>query len=98
MGMALAIFHAFELEPVGVEEEHRIVVVIIFAGGIDDDHTFLLEKCLKRIDILAAARRERIVVEADIALAMPTLRSAIIGGRDPEAGIAVRPADRLLIF
>jgi hypothetical protein len=95
--MALAIFHAFELEAVWVEEEYGVVVVVIFAGGIDDDDAFLFEEGLERVDILAAAQLKRIVVEADVALAMLALLAAT-GGSDPEPGLAIRPADRVIIF
>ena len=32
----LAVLHAFELHAVGIEKEHGVIVVVIFAGGIDD--------------------------------------------------------------
>ena len=32
----LAVLHAFELHAVGIEKEHDVIVVVIFAGGIDD--------------------------------------------------------------
>ena len=44
LGMMLAIAHAFELDAVGIEEEHREVVVVIFVGRIDDGVAELFPK------------------------------------------------------
>lgn len=57
---------------------------------IDDAHALAFEIDLQRIDILPVAQLEGVVVKADIADAMclPPL-----GGRDPEARLAVGPAD-----
>ncbi len=52
--MALAPLHAFELEPVGIEEKHRVVVVIVLARRIDDLAPQLLQEGLQVVDVLAA--------------------------------------------
>src|SRR5690349_21574694 len=62
-GVVLAIFHAFELEPVGIAEEHGVIIVIILSRRIDDRDVVVLEKFLERIDILAATQLESIVME-----------------------------------
>ena len=55
-------------------------------------------KACKRIDVLAAAQLERVVVEADIADAVLVLAALGIGRADPEPRLAVGPADRVVVF
>ena len=66
----LAVAHAFELHAVGVEEEDGVIVVVIFAGRIDDGGAEFLHEGLQRIDIVAAAELEGVMVKADIAVAV----------------------------
>src|SRR5258707_414403 len=96
--MALAVFHAFEPEPVGIEKEDGIVVIIILSGRIDDFRAGLFKEIPKRIDILAASELKSIMVKADIAGAMFVFQAFLIGGTDPEPRLAIRPADRIVIF
>src|SRR4051812_928073 len=94
----LTILHALELQPVGVEEEHGVIIVIILASRVDDLSPELLQEAVKLVDVAAAAHLEGIVVEADVAdagLVLPALR---IGLANPEARLPVRPADRVLVF
>jgi len=44
--------HALQLEPVRIEAIHRIVVIVIRARRIGDDHAVLLQEGLQFIDIL----------------------------------------------
>ena len=53
---------------------------------------------MKRIDILAASELKSIMMKPDIAGAMLVLQALLIGGTDPEPGLAIRPADRVVIF
>ena len=96
--MALAIAHGFELHAVGVEEEHGVIVVVIFAGRIDNFGALLLEKGLQSVHVLTAPETEGVMVEADIALAVWVLPALRIGGGDPEQGLAVRPAHHALVL
>ena len=96
--VALAIAHAFELHAVRVEEEHGVIVVVIFAGRIDDGGALLFQKGLQRIDIVPAAQAKRVMVKADIALAVFVLLAFRVGGGDPEQRLAVGPAHHAFIF
>ena len=78
--MLLAVAHAFELHAVGIEKEHGVIVVVIFAGGIDDLGALLFQIGLQRIDILPAAQAEGVMVKADIALAVFVLLAFGVGG------------------
>src|SRR5262245_1273168 len=96
--MALSVFHAFKLETIRIEKEHGIIVVIIFAGWIDDGGAKLVQEVLQRIHVSAAAQLEGIVVEADVADAVFAFATVRIGGADPESCLAIGPADRILVF
>ena len=56
------------------------------------------QEILQRVDILAAAELERIVVETDVAHAVFALAPIGVGRTDPEARLAVGPANRVLVF
>src|SRR5882672_1826193 len=84
-----------ELDPVGGEKEHGVVVVIIFVGRIDDAHALAFEKGLQGVDIPAVAQLEGIVMQAEVADAVCL---AALGRRDPVARLAVGPADRVGIL
>ena len=49
--MTFAVAHAFELHAVRIEKEHRVIIVVILAGGIDDGGAPLIQIRLQRIDI-----------------------------------------------
>src|SRR6185437_15784932 len=51
LGGQLAVLHALELEAVGIEEEHGVVVLVVLVGRVDDLHLLLLEEGLQRIDV-----------------------------------------------
>src|SRR4051812_39646629 len=90
-----AVLHALQLDSIGIEEEHGVVVLVILVGRIDDPHLLLFEEGLQRIDVAAAAQLEGVMMQADIAdlVFLPSL-----GRGDPVAGLAVGPADRLRIL
>src|SRR5690348_7680877 len=96
--VAFAVFHAFQLEPVGIEEEHRIVVVIMLASRVNDGCAEFEQEGLQVIYIPAATQLERIVMEAYIAYAELVRATLSIGRADPEPRLAVGPADRVLVF
>src|SRR6266511_3363848 len=87
------VHHALELHPVGVGEVHRVIaVVVILAGRIDHRHTVLGEESAEFVHVLSARQLERIVMEADVALAVLVLLAARVGLGDPEQRLAVAPA------
>ena len=90
----LAVLHALELEAIGVEEEHGIVVLVILVGRVDDLHLLLLEESLQRIDVLSIAQLEGVMVQADVT---DLVLLAALGLGDPVAGLAVGPADRAAV-
>jgi hypothetical protein len=94
----LAPLHAFELQPVGVEEEHRVIVVVILACGIDDFGAEVLEEALQIIDIPAAPQLKRVVVKADVTDAVFALLALGVRRADPEPRLAVGPPDGVVIF
>src|SRR5215475_10047758 len=94
-GRQFAVLHAFELDAIGVEEEHRIVVLIVLVGRIDDANALALEEGLQSVDILPVAQLEGVVVQADIADAVGL---AALSGSNPVASLAVGPANGVGIF
>ena len=98
MFRALAPLHALELQPVGVEEEHGVIVVVVLIGGVDDLRAELLQEALQVVDVLAAAQLKRVVVEADVADAMLVLSPFGVRRPDPEARLAAGPADGVRVF
>ena len=72
--------HAFELQAVGVQEEHGVIVVVVLAGRIDDFGAQLLHEILQRVDVLAAAQFEPDVVQADVAEAILVLLALRVRG------------------
>src|SRR5262249_55204093 len=79
-------------------EIHRVIaVVVIFPGRIDDRHLVRGEELPERVHIGAARELERVVVEADVALAMLSLFSLRVGGGDPAQRLAVAPAGHVCI-
>jgi len=89
--MALAVAHAFELHAVGIKKEHRVIVIVIFAGWIDEGRALLFQIGLQRIDIGAAPQAKGVVVEADIALPVCVPLAFGVGCGDPEQRVAVGP-------
>ena len=85
------VLHAFELDAVRVEEEHRIVVLVVFVGRVDDANGLALEEGLQGVDVLPVAQLEGIVVQADIA---DPIGLAALGAGDPVARLAIGPTDR----
>src|SRR5262245_40299065 len=67
LGGQFSVLHAFELDAVRVEEEHRVVILVIVVGRVDDAHALALEKSLQGVDVLPVAQLEGVVVQADIA-------------------------------
>jgi len=98
MGVAFAVLHALQFQAVRIEEKHGIIVFVVFGGRIDDRYTEILEKGLQLIDIFAAAQLERIMVEADVADAVFVLLALGICWPNPESGIAIGPADCVLVL
>src|SRR5439155_8116476 len=95
------VHHALELHAVGIGEIDRIIrAAIIFAGRVDHIHAVLLEEGAERIHVPAARKLERIVVKADVTLAILALSPLRVSGRDPEQRLAVAPAGhvRVLVF
>ena len=86
-----AIFHAFELQPVGIQEEDGVVILVILTCRIDDGDAFLLQEGLQIVNILPAPQLEGVVVKADIADAMRVLLAFGVRLADPETGLAVGP-------
>src|SRR5687768_12502861 len=96
--MALAISHAFELQAIRVEEEHRVIIVVVFRGRINNGGTDFLEEALQSIHVLAASELKRIVMKTDVANAIFPLFALSIGRANPKSRLAVRPPDRILVF
>lgn len=44
LGGSFSVFHSLQFQTIGIQEEHRVVVVIIFRGRIDDGGTEFLAK------------------------------------------------------
>src|SRR5262245_20982434 len=86
----LTVFHALQLDAVGIEKEHGVAVLVVLVRRIDDLHALLIEPGLQGIDVLPVAQFEGIVVQTDVAYAVAL---AALGRRDPVARLAVRPAD-----
>src|SRR2546423_14358027 len=80
------VHHAFELHAIRIGEEHGVIVLVavVLAGRIEHRHAVLVEESAEIVDILAARQLERIVVEADVALAVLVLAAFCIGLGDPE--------------
>src|SRR5262245_48455399 len=57
-----AVLHALELQSVGIEEEHGVVVLVVLIRRIDNPDFLLLEEVLQRIDVLPVSQFEGIVV------------------------------------
>src|SRR4029077_14560416 len=90
-----------ELHAVRVGKIHGVVVAaVVLAGWIEHGHAILFQKGAERADIVAARKLERIVGEADIALAILVLPPLRVGGGDPEQGLAVAPPRhvRVVVF
>ena len=96
--VALAPFHAFEFHAVGIEKEYRVVVIVIFAGGIDDLNAALLQEGLQRTHVLPVPELKRIVMEADVAFAIFVFLALGVGRSDPKPRLAVGPTDHFRIF
>jgi hypothetical protein len=89
--------HAFEFHAVRIEKIDRVVgAVVLLAGRVDNRHAMLHEECAERVDVLTARQLERIMMEADVALAVLALAPLRIGLRDPERRLAVAPAGRVV--
>src|SRR5712691_8312163 len=79
----------------------RVVrAAVILAGRIDHIHAALFEERAKLVHVGAARELERIMVEADVALAILALLALRVGRGDPEQRLAVAPAGhvRVLVF
>ena len=97
--MAFTVFHSLELQTVGIKKEHCIVVVVIFSSSIYNLYTlFPRSKRLQSVHVLPATKLKSVVMETDITNAIPSLPALCIRRPDPEAGLAVRPANRIVIF
>jgi nucleotide-binding universal stress UspA family protein len=97
--VALIIIAALQLHAVRVGKIDRIVVTaIVFAGWIEHRHAVFLQKCAKRVDIIAAGEFKRIMVKPDIAFAVFSLSALCVGGCDPEQRLAVTPAGHVGII
>src|SRR3954470_16765782 len=95
----LAVFHPLQLQPVGVEEEHGIIVIVIFLSRIDNGGVQLvLQECLQLVHLLSAAELERIVMKSNITATVLVLLPLRIRRADPEQGLAVAPADGILVL
>src|SRR5262245_42652399 len=94
-GGQFAVLHAFELEAIRVDEEHRIVVLVVLVGRIDDANALALEEGLQSVDVLPVAQLEGVVVQADIADAVAL---TALGRSNPIAGLAVGPANGVGVF
>src|SRR5262245_25147787 len=93
------VHHALELHAVGVGEIDRVVGgLVILAGRIDHGHAVLGEEGAERVDVLAARKLERVVVEADVALTIFVRLAFRVGGGDPEQRLAVAPAGHVGIL
>ena len=91
--------HAFELHAIRVGEIDRVVRgLVILAGRIDHGHAVLDQERAERVHILAARKLERIMVKADVALAVLVLLALGVGGGDPEQRLAVAPARHVRIL
>ncbi len=79
----------------GVHQKHRVVLVVavVGAGRVGDFKAMLAEEGAELVDRLAARKLERIVMKADVALAVLALSATSVGLRDPEQRLAVAPAD-----
>ena len=56
------------------------------------------QRLIKFVDIGALRQLERVVVEADIALAVRMFLSLGVGLRDPEQGLAIAPAGHVAVL
>ncbi len=55
-GGVLAVTHAFQLDAVGIEEEHSVVVIVILAGRVDDPGLQVVaQENIQVVDVFAAA-------------------------------------------
>src|ERR1700722_11646764 len=53
-GLAFTVFHALQLQAIRIQEEHRVIIIVIFRGGIDDGGAEVIaEKSLQRVHVLA---------------------------------------------
>src|ERR1700681_4574597 len=89
-----AVHHGFESHAVGVVEEHGVILIvaIIGAGWIGDLHVVLGQERAELVHRRAVGEFERIVMKADIALAVAAPLALRVRGRDPEQRLAVAPA------
>src|ERR1044072_4409900 len=65
---------------------------VVAVRRIGHRHAVRVEERAEVVHRLAARKLERVVVEADVALAVPAFASLRIGLRDPEQRLAVAPA------
>src|SRR6185312_13157159 len=69
------------------------------ASRIDDGGTqFLAKKLLQRVHVLPRAELKSVVMKTDISHPIRVLAAARVGEADPESGLAIRPADRVIVF
>ena len=82
VSLCLAVFHPFQLHPVGIKKEDRVVVIVIFPCRIDDrGFQFVAQKRIELVHILAAAKLKGIVMKADVADAVFALLGTRLRGR-----------------
>ncbi len=93
------VFHPLQLQSVGIQKEHGIIVVVILAGRINDFRLQVVaQKGIKVVDILPAAKLKRVMMKSDIADPILTLAARCIGLADPEPRMAIGPADRIRVL
>jgi len=71
---------------------------VIFAGRVDDLHPVFLQKCAKRVDVFAASHLERVMMKANIALAILAFPTFGIGGGNPKQRLSVAPSGHIVVF
>src|ERR1700730_5224290 len=80
--MLFTVLHALELQPVRVEKEHRVVVLVVLPCRVDDRRTGFFQKSLKLIHITSPPQLEGVMVETDVTGAVLVPASPRVGRAD----------------
>src|SRR5262249_27142337 len=84
--------HPLELDAVRIQKVHRVVIVVIFGGRVDDVDVVRFEEYLQFVHVVAAAQLEGIMMQADIVLVASSRSCRRFGGHYPEGRPAVPPS------